>query len=217
MREYFREYKFLTKAGLLRAGHQTIIITILFMLLVGRYLGITLEIFIFILTPIGYMLDFDTNKYVMSYSLPISIKGRIRMLYHMMIVGAFLSVTMVHLSYYIYGHSRSIVLTLMMFMVDIIGGSLYYYLFCSPEFRKDILDQNKKQLIYQCAIGVAIGMGIAVRLKSGVNYWINEWISSLKYSQSIILLSSMLIITLWWTRHSMRKVEEIVRIKNSKV
>ena len=64
---YFKEYRSLAKAGLLRASHQMIIISSLVMFVFGIYLGGSLEVLIFILTPIGYMLDMDANKYVINY------------------------------------------------------------------------------------------------------------------------------------------------------
>ena len=64
---YFKEYRSLAKAGLLRVSHQMIIISSLVMFVFGIYLGGSLEVLIFILTPIGYMLDMDANKYVINY------------------------------------------------------------------------------------------------------------------------------------------------------
>lgn len=211
MRAYFKEYVYIARAGLLHASHQMIIATGLFMFLFGKYLGVGLEVFIFILTPIGYMLDFDSNKYVINYSMPICIKRRVMMLYYMMITGAFVAVTMVHLRYCIEGQSRSMTLNLIIFMTNIIGGNLYYYLFSSPEFKKDILDDDKKQLAYQCVLGVMIGISVSDRLKYGIADRIDHYISSLGYGQSIIIISMMFVFTLWWTKYSMKKFEDTVR------
>ena len=211
MRTYFREYRCLAKAGLLSASHRMIIATSVFMLLVGNSLGVGLEILLFILTPIGYMLDFDANKYVINYTLPISMKKRLKMLYYMTIAGDFMAVLMVYIRYYIEGQKRSITLTLLVFMFNLIGCNLYYYLFCSPEFKKDILSEDKGQLLYQCVIGAAIGIMIAIRLKHGKVLDIDCYIRALGNVWCTTIVGVLSAITLWWTRCSMKRVQHIVR------
>lgn len=211
MKAYLREYRLITKAGLLHTSHRVMIGTAIFMFLLGKYLSVELEILIFVLTAIGYMLDFDENKYVISYSMPISIKRRLHMMYYVTIMGSFISVMMVNIRCYLDGNSRSMSLSLVIFMINIIGCNLYYYLFCSQEFKKDILDEDKKQLIYQCLIGGLIGIGIAGKLKWGMQSKIEELLMSLGKFELAFLIGVLSVFTIWWTRRSMQTLERIVR------
>lgn len=211
MKAYLREYRVLTKAGLLRNSHKMILGTSIFMFFFGNILGIELEILIFILTAIGYMLDFDANKYVVNYSMPICLKRRLRMLYDTTIVSSFLSVMMASLRYHLMGVNRSITLCLFIFLVNIIGCNLYYYLFCSQEFKKDVLDEDKRQLIYQGAIGGLIGFSVSTRLQGTLNSRLEAFIIELNRLESVILIGCLLGFTIWWTKKSRRMVEKIVR------
>ena len=214
---YFREYRQLAKVGLLCVSHQMLFVTAIFMFLFGKGLGVSLEIFVFALTSIGYMSDLEANKYVINYSLPISMKRRLKMMYVMTIVGDMVSVLMVHLRYYIVGQERSLILTLSIFMINIIGCNLYYYLFCSSEFNKGIVDGGKKQLLYQCIVGATIGVSLAIRLKYGITQKIDDYMSTWGCGVSMIWLGAMFAFTLWWTMHSFKKVECTVRSCSEKI
>ena len=211
VRAYLKEYGAIAKAGLFHSSHRIMIGTALFMFMVGKYLGMELEILIFILTPIGYMLDFDAHKYVMNYIMPISMKRRLHLLYIVTIIGSFISVMMVQLRYYLEGSKRSMILCLFIFLVNIMGSNLYYYLFCSQEFKKDVLDEDKKQLIYQCIVGGLIGISVAGRLTRKTRSLIEYLIMSLNGIVGSILIGGMLIFTLWWTKKSMKTLEKTVR------
>lgn len=214
---YMKEYRRVAQAGLLNISHQIMIGTAIFMFLFGKYIGVELEILIFILTPIGFMLDFDANKYVINYSMPINIKRRLHMLHYLTIANSFIAVTMVSLRYYLGGQSRSLVITLFVFMLDIIGSNLYYYLFCSQEFKKDVLDEDKKQLIYQCIVGALIGIGIAGRLKWGVQSLLQHIILNIGIVAQILLLSGLFIFMIWWTSISMKRLEMVVRVEQEEL
>lgn len=211
MGTYLKEYRRMAKAGLISSSHKMLLGTVLFMLMFGRYLGVELEILIFILTPIGYMLDLDANKYVINYSLPISIKRRLYILYGMNIVGSLLAVSIVHVTCYLEGISRSGVISIFIFLVNIIGCDLYYYLFCSQEFKKDVLDADKKQASYQGIIGGSIGISIAVRMRAGLQSPLEQFIVSLGRVGSSIFIVCMMIFTLWWTRKSIYTFERVIR------
>lgn len=211
MLAYLREYKQIAQAGLLQTSHKVILATALFMLLFGKYIGVELEVLIFILTPIGFMLDFDANKYVINYSMPICIKRRLHMLYHLTLLNSIVAVTMVNLRYFLSGESRSIFVSLWVLGLDILGSNLYYYLFCSQEFKKDVLDEDKKQLLYQCIVGALIGIGIAGRLKWGIKSLMEGVILRIGIIGQVILLSGLFVLMIVWTRVSCRRMEAIVR------
>lgn len=217
LKAYLQEYRRVTKAGLLNISHQVMIGTAIFMFLFGRYIGVELEILIFILTPIGFMLDFDANKYVINYSMPINIKRRLHMLHYLTIANSFIAVTMVSIRYYLAGESRSWVITLLVFMIDIIGSNLYYYLFCSQEFKKDVLDEDKKQLVYQCIVGALIGIGIAGRLKWGIQSLIQHVILNIGMLAQVLLLGGLFIFMIWWTGVSMKRLEIVVRVQQEEL
>jgi len=210
---YLREYRCIAKAGLLHASHSVIIGVAIFMFLFGKYLGLGLEVLIFILTPMGYMLDLDTNKYVMNYSLPISMKRRLHLLYGFTIISSFLSVSMVNLRFYLEGISRSLTISILIFLLNIIGCNLYYALFCSQEFKKDVLDMDSKQAAYQAIIGGIIGISIAVRFRVRLQITLEQFIESLGSIPCYILIGGLLIFTIWWTRKSMQLLERVVRHK----
>ena len=208
---YIKEYWYISKSGLLRCSQYMTIGMALFMFLVGKYIGTTLEILIFVLSGIGHMSDFDSNKYVVNYSLPISMKRRLHILYFNTIVASLLSLFMINLRCYIDGECRSIIINLFVFLMEIIGCDLHYYLFASPEFKKDILDDNRGQFIYQCVIGALIGIVIGVKLRQVRQFSLGRFIENLEFTYGIILIAIILVFAIWWTRCSMRRFERVIR------
>ena len=201
----------MTRAGLLSNSHKVLLGTALFMLLFGKHLGMELEILIFILTPIVYMLDLDANKYVIHYSLPISIKRRLHILYALNIISSFFAVSVVHITYYLEGTNRSIVISLFIFLMNVIGCDLYYYLFCSQEFKKDVLDIDKKQASYQGAVGAIIGVSIAIRMRVGTQSPLEQFILRLGRVGGSILIVCMALFAIWWTWKSRYTFERVIR------
>lgn len=211
LKAYFKEYRALTRAGLLKNSYKVMFGTVLFMFLFGKFLGVELEILVFILTSIGYMLDFDANKYVINYSMPICLKRRLHMLYDITIVASLLSVTMVEFRYYLVGNSRAPILGVFVFLMNITGCNLYYYLFCSQEFKKDVLDEDKRQLIYQCIIGGLIGISVAMRLRGNLRNSIESYILKLNTIEGALLMGFLLLFTIWWTKKSRDVFEKTIR------
>lgn len=205
------QYRHMSRAGLLQNSHKVILGTVLFMFLFGKYIGIELEILIFILSPMGFMLDLDANKYVINYSIPISIKWRLQLMYHFSVVNSLLAVLMVNIRYALCGESRSLVVSLFIIMADVIGSNLYYYLFCSHEFKKDVLNEDKWQLIYQCIVGALIGIGIAIHLKWRISNQLEILLVNTPVAAQACLLGIMLIFTIWWTKTSVTRFEAVVR------
>ena len=208
---YISEYRRLTKAGLLCISHKVLVFTTLFMFLCGKYIGIELEILILFLTPIGYMLDLDSNRYVMQYSLPINIKIRLQLVYYFSVVTNLCSCIMVNLSYYISGNKRDIMLSLLVFMIEMIGCSLYYFLFSSQELKKDILDEDKLQLIYQAIVGGLMGIEIIFRFNLGATSIIEQGFVQLEQKEKYALIIGLGVFTVWWTKHSMKCFEKEIR------
>lgn len=211
MKTIINEYWYLSKAGLLRNSHYIIAITACLMFLFGKYIGIELEILIFILTPIVLMLDFDANKYVISYTLPIGMRRRLHMIHYLTIVHSFLAVMAVNMSLVIAGLGRSFTINCIIFFCNIIGSNLYYFLFCSQEFKKDVLDEDKRQLGYQCMIGGMIGVCIAIRINGGIESPINILVEHMNSMQRIALIGILTVITVVWTKVSMNRLEKVVR------
>lgn len=211
IKSYFKEYRCLSKSGLLRNSQYVLIGITIFMFLVGKYLGATLESLIFILSSIGYMSDFDSNKYVINYCLPISTKRRLHMLYYNTILASFLSTTMVSLRCFLDGQSRGLAMSLLIFFIEVMGCNLHYYLFASPEFKKNIVDDNKGQFIYQCTIGALIGIVISIRLKQIEQGFIERMVYNLGTVSKCLLIAFIASFTVWWTRYSMRKFEKVIR------
>lgn len=211
IKSYFREYRSISKSGLLKGSQYVMLGILIFMFLLGKHLGATLESLIFILSGVGYMSDFDSNKYVINYSLPISIKRRLHMLYYNTIAASFLSTVVVSLRYYLDGQNRGIIISLFIFFIEIIGCDLYYYLFASPEFKRDIGDDNRGQFIYQCAIGALIGIVISIRLKRIEQGLLERLINGLGSIGGSILIILMGVFTIWWTKCSMKKFERVIR------
>lgn len=199
------------RAGLFHISHRVMLGTALFMFLFGKYIGIELEVLIFILTPMGFMIDLDANKYVINYCLPISIKWRLQLMYHLSVVNSLLAVLMVHLRYALCGETRSLFISLFIIMADIIGSNLYYYLFCSCEFKKDVLDGDKWQMLYQCSVGALIGIDVAIHLKLGISNQVESLLVSIPVAAQVGLLGMMFIFTVWWTKISMTRFEQVVR------
>ena len=211
IKSYFKEYSCLSKSGLLRNGQYVLIGIIILMFLVGKYLGATLESLIFILSSIGYMSDFDSNKYVINYCLPISTKRRLHILYYNTIFASFLSTAMVSLRCFLDGQNRGLSVSLFIFFIEVMGCNLHYYLFASPEFKKNIVDDNKGQFIYQCTIGALIGIVISIRLKQIEQGFIERMFHNLDTMSVCLLIVFMGSFTVWWTRYSMRKFEKVIR------
>lgn len=211
MKTIINEYWYLSKAGLLRNSYYIIAITACLMFLFGKYIGIELEILIFILTPIVLMLDFDANKYVISYTLPIGMRRRLHMIHYLTIVHSFLAVMAVNMSLVIAGLGRSFTINCIIFFCNIIGSNLYYFLFCSQEFKKDVLDEDKRQLGYQCIIGGMIGVCIAIRINGGIESPINILVEHMSSMQRIALIGILTVITVVWTKVSMNRLEKVVR------
>lgn len=214
MQTVIKEYWYLSKTGLLRNSYCIMAITAVFMLLFGKYIGVELEILIFILTPIVFMLDFDANKYVISYSLPICMKRRLHIIYYLTIVHSFLAVLAVNVGLMIGGMRRAFTINCVVFLANIIGSNLYYALFCSQEFKKDILDEDKSQLSYQCIIGAMIGIGIATRMKWGINSPIHMLVDQMSSRYRIELVGILTIVAILWTKVSMKRLEKVVRSSN---
>lgn len=206
-----REYWYLSRSGLLRNSYFIMAITACFMLLFGRYIGVELEILLFILTPIIFMLDFDANKYVISYSLPICMKYRLDIIYYLTVIHSFLAVLALNIGLGLSGLSRPFTVNCTVFLVNIIGSNLYYYLFCSQEFKKDVLDEDKKQLGYQCIIGAMIGIVIATRVRWGLNSPAYILIERMSRGYRIGLVSILAIVTILWTKVSMKRLKVVVR------
>lgn len=211
MKAAINEYWYLSKTGLLRNSYCIMAITSGFMLLFGKYIGMELEILIFILTPIIFMLDFDANKYVISYSLPICMKRRLHIIYYLTVAHSFLAVLAVNIGLMISGTRRSLTINCIVFLANIIGSNLYYTLFCSQEFKKDVLDEDKRQLGYQCTIGAMIGIGIASRVKWGINSPIHMIVDRMNNIYRMFLVIVLGIATILWTKVSMNRLERVVR------
>lgn len=211
IKSYFKEYRCISKAGLLRSSQYVMLGIIVFMFVLGKYLGATLESLIFILSGIGYMSDFDSNKYVINYCLPISMKRRLHMLYYNTIIASFLSTATVSLRCFLDGQNRGLIISLFIFFIEVMGCNLHYYLFASPEFKKDIADDNRGQFIYQCTIGALIGIVISIRLKRIEQGFIERMINNLGPIGGCLLIIVVGGFTLWWTRYSMRKFERVIR------
>lgn len=211
LRININQYRHMSRAGLFHISYKVILGTALFMFLFGKYIGIELEILIFILSPMGFMLDLDANKYVINYSIPISIKWRLQLMYHFSVVNSLLAVLMVHMRYALCGESRSLVVSLFIIMADVIGSNLYYYLFCSHEFKKDVFNEDKWQMIYQCIVGTLIGIGVAVHLKWRMSNQVEILLVNTPMAVQVCLLGIMLIFTIWWTKTSMARFEAVVR------
>lgn len=211
MKAAINEYWYLSKTGLLRNSYCIMAITSIFMLLFGKYIRVELEILIFILAPIIFMLDFDANKYVISYSLPICMKRRLHIIYYLTVAHSFLAVLAVNIGLMINGTRRSFTINCIVFLANIIGSNVYYALFCSQEFKKDVLDEDKRQLGYQCTIGAMIGIGIASRVKWGINSPIHMLVGRMNNIHRMFLVVILVIATVLWTKASMNRLERVVR------
>lgn len=211
MKTAINEYWYLSKTGLLRNSYCIMAITSGFMLLFGKYIGVELEILIFILTPIVFMLDFDANKYVINYSLPICMKRRLHIIYYLTVVHSFLAVLAVNMGLMINGSRRSFTINCIAFLANIIGSNLYYALFCSQEFKKDVLDEDKKQLGYQCIIGAMIGIGMASRIKWGISSPVHMLVNRMNNTHRMVFVVILVVVTILCTKVSMNRLEKVVR------
>lgn len=211
MKTAINEYWYLSKTGLLRNSYCIMAITSGFMLLFGKYIGVELEILIFILTPIVFMLDFDANKYVINYSLPICMKRRLHIIYYLTVVHSFLAVLAVNMGLMINGSRRSFTINCIAFLANIIGSNLYYALFCSQEFKKDVLDEDKKQLGYQCIIGAMIGIGMASRIKWGISSPVHMLVDRMNNTHRMVFVVILVVVTILCTKVSMNRLEKVVR------
>lgn len=211
IKSYLIQYWHLSKSGFLNTSYKIIVLTAAFMLLLGRFLGVEIEVLIFILTPIGLMVDLDSNRYVISYSLPISIRSRLHMLYYLTIFHALIAILCAHLSYRLGNIQRSFICDYMIFLADMLGSSIYYCCFCSQEFKKDVLDEDRNQLIYQCMIGAVVGLGVAVRIKYGLIGPVGVLVHSIPKMIQIVLVVGLSIVTYIVVKKSMIELESVVR------
>lgn len=210
MKEMLTMYIQLTRSGLLNMTNCVMVGTVLGMFLFGIHLGTVLEILIFVLTLLGMLLDFDAKKYVINYSLPMRIKKRLQLLYYITCVDCLLAVSAVHVRFYLMGIPRSIWTSLTVFFIDMIGCSIYYALFCSQEFKKDILDEDKKQFIYQFFIGILIGICISVKLRVGTISSITQGWARLSSQMKIMGTVLMGVIACLAIHYSMNILEKVV-------
>lgn len=210
MKEMLTMYIKLTRSGLLNMTNFVIVGTVLGMFLFGIHLGTVLEVLVFILTLLGMLLDFDAKKYVINYSLPMRIKKRLKLLYYITGIDCLLAVSAVHIRFYLIGTPRSIWASLTVFFIDMIGCSIYYALFCSQEFKKDILDEDKKQFVYQFLIGILIGVCISLKLRVGTISNITQYWARLSDNIKIVGTVLMGVMACLAIYYSMNKLEKVV-------